>query len=760
VAPNEKRRINPSELRQSDLIRLINSTPAGQMVTEQFLRKLTNEGGFHVMDQNGRFNLYRVAAWLFDRVVDKYEVADERYERQKQISLERIREMSSAGRDIGEMPKPANMERRLACERSLKLYCETYKPETFNLKWSEDHLMVIDKLERATLEGGLFALAMPRGSGKSSLCEAACEWAINFGHHNYVALVGASEQHAEEMLTSIKTEYETNDLLTEDFPEICLPIQALEGITGRCAGQTSNGKRTRIQWKQKMVVFPTVEGSLASGALIQVAGITGRVRGMKHKRGDGQTVRPRLVIVDDPQTDDSARSNVQCQKREEVLSGAILNLSGPGQKMSGVMPCTVIREGDMAHNILDRQKHPDWQGETTKLMYSMPKNEVLWDEYASIRAECLRTDGDTKEATKFYRAHKDEMDEGALPAWPERYNHDELSAIQHAMNLLYKNEHAFFAEYQNDPIPPETDTQTILNPDEVCEKLNKLDHLCLPLNADRVTTFVDVQQKALFYVTMGFEEDFTGYVIDYGTWPDQKRRYYTLRDLRHTIEHMKPGVGIEAQIYNALEHLSLLLATREYRREDGSYERNKRILIDANWGVSTDVVYEFCRQTPFAGIISPTHGRFVGASSTPWSEYKKKPGEQVGFNWRVPSTRGKRAVPHVLYDTNFWKTFVSQRFASSFGDPGCFSVWGEKPATHRLFGDHMVSEYFVPTEGRNRKVNEWKIKPEHFDNHWFDGVVGCSVAASMLGCTFGSTGGGVIGGATQRKVVQIPQRRR
>ena len=37
-------------------------------------------------------------------------------------------------------------------------------------------------------------------------------------------------------------------------------------------------------------------------------------------------------------------------------------------------------------------------------------------------------------------------------AWPERFNHDELSAIQHAMNLKLQDERAFYAEYQNEPL--------------------------------------------------------------------------------------------------------------------------------------------------------------------------------------------------------------------------------------------------------------------------------------------------------------------
>ncbi|MCD4727489.1 MAG: hypothetical protein K8R46_07505 [Pirellulales bacterium] len=54
------------------------------------------------------------------------------------------------------------------------------------------------------------------------------------------------------------------------------------------------------------------------------------------------------------------------------------------------MPCTVIRPEDMADRILDRNKHPQWQGERTKMVYSFPTNESLWAKYTEIRAEGLR----------------------------------------------------------------------------------------------------------------------------------------------------------------------------------------------------------------------------------------------------------------------------------------------------------------------------------------------------------------------------------
>ena len=108
---------------------------------------------------------------------------------------------------------------------------------------------------------------------------------------------------------------------------------------------------------------------------------------MKFKRSDGRSVRPSLVVIDDPQTSESAGSLEQTRKRVRVLAGDILGLAGPGLKISGIMPCTIIRPGDMADIILNRNTHPDWNGEKTKMVYKFPTNMKLWDEYAELRAE-------------------------------------------------------------------------------------------------------------------------------------------------------------------------------------------------------------------------------------------------------------------------------------------------------------------------------------------------------------------------------------
>jgi len=733
--------IDPRQLKPGDLARLLNSTPLGAVIEERQLHRHRTRAGFRIGDGR-RVDLFKYVAWLADERHKPRPVKDPaaEYEAMKEAQAARNRVKALAGRDIGELPAVGDPERRARAEREFRFFCETYFPLTFHLPWSPDHLKVIAKVEAAVLHGGLFAMALPRGSGKTSITECACLWAVLCGHRDFVCLIGASEVHAVEMLESIKMELDGNDLLASDFPEVSHPIRCLDGIANRCSGQLYKGERTHIGWTANEVVLPTIPDSLASGAIIKVAGITGRIRGMKYKRADGKTVRPSLVVLDDPQTDESARSLSQCATRERILAGAVLGMAGPGKKISGIMPCTVIRPGDMADNILDREKHPEWNGERTRMVYGFPTDEKLWAKYAEVRAESLRMHGDMREATAFYLANREALDEGAQIAWPERFNHDEASAVQHAMNLKLQDEAAFFAEYQNEPLPEKgVEDEGLLSADQIAGKTNGMRRGELPVGATQLAMFIDVQGKLLFWLVAAFEEDFTGYVIDYGAYPDQRRPYFTLRDAQRTLGTVAKGAGLEGAIYAGLEALTGQYLEREWRRDDGAMVRIDRCLIDANWGTSTDVVYQFCRQSRHAAVLLPSHGRFVGASSIPFSEYKRKRGDRVGHNWRIPNVQGRRAVRHVVFDSNYWKSFVHARLAVPMGDKGCLSLFGRDPEAHRLLAEHLTAEYRVKTEGRGRVVDEWKLRPEAVENHWLDCLVGCAVAASVQGAVLPGT---------------------
>jgi hypothetical protein len=94
------------------------------------------------------------------------------------------------------------------------------------------------------------------------------------------------------------------------------------------------------------------------------------------------------------------------------------------------------------------------------------------------------------------------------------------------------------------------------------------------------------------------------------------------------------------------------------------------------------------------------------------------------------------------------------------GDKGCLSLFGNKAETHRLLSEHLCAEYRVQTQGRGRTVDEWKIKPEQFDNHWLDCLVGCAVAASMQGAVLPGTDAKAMAKRERVKLSDIQRKRR
>jgi hypothetical protein len=652
------------------------------------------------------------------------------YERHRDRAGRRQAAASKSGRDIGPIPPIVDAKRRAACEKDLGLFLKTYFPMQYALPFSRDHVRYIKKLQRIVTTGGTSADAMPRGTGKTTIVEGAAIYAVVLFLRRFVFLIGADDDKAGDLLESIKLELETNELLLADFPETCFPIRALEGIAQRSKGQLCNGKPTGIRWEADEIVLPTIDGK--GGAIVKTSGILGGVRGAKTKRRDGSTARPDLCIVDDPQTDASARSETQCTQRLNVITGAVLGLAGPGKKIAASVPCTVIRPGDVADKLLDRKLNPAWQGTRTQLAASLPTNVELWDEYFTIRREDQRSEAGVAQCNAFYAANRAAMDEGADVAWPERFEDDELSAIQNVQNLRCdRGDDVFWAEYQNAPRVAETADLPPLTEQQVAERFNNRKRGEVPAACDVVVAFIDVQMRSLWWEVWAFGRDFTGFLLDNGTYPKQPISWYEKASLPVTFDDVLKGMSLEAQIYEALKNCTADVLGREWKRDDGVSLRVRRCLVDAQWGEQTDNVYNFCRQSAHAAILMPSHGRGVGPDQTPISKFRAKPNELIGTEWVIAA--GGRGLRSVTYDTNHWKSFTDERFRGSLGTKGAYSLFGTSDREHRLYAWHMTSEFATRTEGRGRKVNVWKLKPGRSDNEWLDGAVGCSVAASTLG---------------------------
>lgn len=653
------------------------------------------------------------------------------YELKKERARRREAELSESGRDIGDIPAVKNPERREACRRDFLLFCKTYGAHVFALEWSQPHLEAGERFQRVAEIGGLAALAMTRGWGKTSLAQWAVKFGVLYALRHFVVYVGATADEAYDRLAEIKTELETNDLLLEDFPEICYPIHQLEGITQRAKGQLYKGERTQITWGKRRIILPTIPGSAASGSVIDARGITGAMRGMKHTTPEGKIIRPDMAIGDDPQTEQSARSPYQVNKRLKIINGAMLNLSGPGRRIAAMVPCTVVEPDDLADQLLDREKNPHWQGQRSPALGALPKDDKLWDRYATARAEGLRNEDGGEAGNRFYKKHRKQLDAGADVIWPQNIKEGDVSALQTLMNIKIDDEESFWAEYMQQPMSRLDHLENKPEPDEIARQIVNIPAGIVPMETPRLVAFIDPNYKLLWWMVCAFGDGFTGHIVDYGAWPDQGRNYWTTRDAGKTMNTKMPRGSLASRLLNGLEALTDDLLGREWLNEQKQPGRIERCLVDANLGEISDTVYQFCRQSKHAAILTPSHGHFLGARDRPMYEWKQEPSDRMGHHWRerMSKTKAKRFVS---FDANRWKTAVFERLSVPRGGPGALTIHAGSRVRHRMLLDHLAAEYPEPDDHKGRTINVWK-ELKNRDNDLLDALAGCHVGASMQG---------------------------
>jgi hypothetical protein len=481
-------------------------------------------------------------------------------------------------------------------------------------------------------------------------------------------------------------------------------------------------------------VLPWIEEepSLSNGVAVESFGIESASRGLTCETPRGDILRPDIALADDPQTRASAKSPSQTQTRLEYLTGDVAYLPGPGESMAVFCPCTVIYEGDLADQILNRDTHPEWDGERTKMVERFPDDMSKWDTYADVlRAEMVESKTITK-ATKFYAGDRDAMDDGFVITWPERYDRQkgEISAIQHAMNLRIRNEAAFFAECQNEPIIAQDDLE-LLSADAICKKTTNYGRGVVPDECSVVTAFTDVQMEHLFWMVCAWTPDFTGYVIDYGAWPEQKRNYFTRRDIRKKLSHVYNGdeSGI---MFAALTELGHKLASAPYLKHGGGELSLGRWCIDGNWRSREQAVRAYAKQSPYASVIALSYGRGVKASQNPFSEAQRAIKWRTGPGWFWSD--GPGPAKGVMFDANLWKKRVHNGLMLSTGSRGSIQLFKAPPQVHRMLADHLLAEKPVKNEANGRTVYEWQDIPGR-DNEGLDCLVGCALGASICGIT-------------------------
>jgi hypothetical protein len=642
---------------------------------------------------------------------------------------------------------------------------------------------------------------MPRGGGKTAICRAAITWGTAYGHKFFPAFVGARAKAAESTLAAIKMQLFRNPKLFRDFPELCYPIRRIENRYHMAKGQLFNGEPTSIEWGTDEVRYPSLllpddiadhykhyapnsvvwceqagyHIARSAGIRINTYGIDGSIRGENEVHPVTLAeIRPDVVLLDDIQNDKKAQSPVSVEKLIQLVDGAIEGLAGPDAGISGLMPCTVIMEGDVADTFVDPAKRPDWNGERCKLVTAWPAGitdteitkdtpaAVAWNEYRDLRQRSLRVFGDNRLATEYYKANRELMDDGFTVSWQQRVvKKIAVSPQQNAMELRFKAPLTFVSEYQNIGRSVAVGNIHLISADSLRNKQWPLSRREISVDCHATAAFIDVQDEMLYWGVAAASLDFTGGIVDYGTWPethhlmfsrDQANQWNQLSNgfFQAHPEHLKDAVKRRNGRLKAPDDLKFYFAVTGLLK----YLRSLRLIkadehktevpihtIGIDGRYATDIIKQIVREARDPNLHC-CFGQQLPTTNKQFDEYIRTPG-WIFEDHRNPSVErvkwirkiGADGFPYMAVDADLMKDFLFERLGTAQGGLGCISMYRDVPDRHLMFSQQVCdSEYPEEVIAKGLAKNHWAKRENGPDNEYLDIAYNLMVMLSWQGC--------------------------
>lgn len=667
--------------------------------------------------------------------------------------VERRRRERAAAKDVP-IPAPEDLARRQRLEADDEAWLLYYfgkgsgVTDPFWYDFTDQQKQMIDAIRNAILHGGDQSLAASRGEGKTTLCERLTLKYVLQGAVTFAVLFGATGEAAASSLDAMKEAIEENDRLAADYPEVCVPVRALENTPNRAHYQTVSGNRhdngepyerspSKFTWCGREIVFPNVPGSSSARAIIATRGLDAAVRGLKKK---GR--RPQLAIIDDPDTEETARSEDQAAKLEARIDKAIAGLGGQKRRISRVMLTTLQSRISVSYRYTDPEKKPSWKGRRFRFLVSPPERQDLWDEYIQLRRadwENERTGEPTTHARDFYATNREAMEAGAVVANPHRFGNDQLSPLQFYYDEIARTSPESVAtEYDNDPPEESGPVESGITPHRVQTQLSGYERKMIPPGCTVLTQGIDVRKVALHWVIRAWRPDGTGFTIDYGV---------------HEVLGTTYGSeeGLDVAIRRAI--LARIEETREaeYMNPEGELLPVNMTLVDAGW--QTDAVYSAVAAAGLGVRAVMGAGRSSGCAQPNFSDLQRRTIDRrplADGSFETRKFNGRLWL--IMADVDRWKQWEHARWLTSPEKPGCMFLYGQ-PGTpgarlnadeqsHHSYARHICNEVEVeePYQGTIRR--RWKAKSDN--THYLDASVYADVAANILGVRLESSASAAI----------------
>lgn len=650
------------------------------------------------------------------------------------------------------IPPIEDLQRRLRLEADDEAWLMHYfGPESevedpFTYQFTFQQKEMIADFADAIVNGGDRAVAASRGEGKSTIFERLTVKYTGQGKLRYTVIFQANGRLASNQLDAIKSAFEENPLLHADYPEICVPVRALENAPQRAHYMLVNGKRfdngkefelqlARFSWCGQEIILPNVPGSPSGRSIIATRGLDSPVRGLKRK---GR--RPQLAAIDDPDTKQTATSDEHADNLGAEIDKAIGGLGTQTRPIARIMLTTIQSRKSVAYKFTDTTSKPSWRGKRYKFLIKPPARIDLWDEYIELKQEDWRNETDN--AHEFFVKNRDEMERGHEVANPNRYAQGELCALQHYYNeAARKGKEYCETELDNNPPEDRQDLTEELTAKAIQFRVSGYDRYMVPPECSIVVRGIDVGKYALHYVVRGYSPEATNYTIDYAV----KNTHGVSRS---TDE------GAEKAIYEAI--ISLIDEAPAYRRPsilgpngealEGTSEPISITLIDCRY--HKDGVVAACASIGGMTVLpSMGHGRSEGCVSASFRPMMKESEDVLpGDGWYVKKDENGNRVVHC--DTDRWKRFEHARWMTAVGKAGAAYLFGEISdeemawlsrrtpniaKEHTTYAKHLTAEAELEEVVRGIMMRRWRTKAGRGANHYLDASYLCDVGAAMRG---------------------------
>lgn len=646
------------------------------------------------------------------------------------------------------IPPCADPERRQRLEQCDEEWLRWYRGDIFTYDFTPQQLAMIEALRNAILYGGDQALAASRGEGKTTLFENVLLKYTLAGTVDFSVLFGANATAAENSLQAMRDPIERNERLHADYPEVCVPVRALEDTPNRAHYQIVSGHRhdngevfekasSRFRWCGKEIILPNVPGSPAAWGIIATRGLDGAIRGLKKKDR-----RPKVVGIDDPDTEETVSNPEQAKKLEKRIDRGIAGLGGQQRGVARIMLTTLQRRECVSAWYTDPKIKPTFKGRRFRFLVRRPDREDLWEQYVQLRKENLQavdgdgnpTDPQARGAHAFYLKHRAEMDAGAEVANPNRFNGEllpdgtqlEVSALQRYFNEVARiGAEAVATEFDNDP-PEETGpVESGITPHRIQRQLSGFARQIVPPGCIVLVQGIDCRKVALHWVVRAWMPGASAlYTIDYGV---------------HEVLGTKYGSdeGLDLALRRAI--LARIEATKatEYMTPDGELHSVALTLVDAGW--QTDAVYAACAEAGLGVMPVMGFGKSSGCTRANFSEVQRSTPDRRPGDGYFLSRKGKLWL--VCADADRWKRWEHERWMTAPGKPGCAYLFGNpgEPGgrlssderDHTSYAHHICNEAEIeePYKGTIRRI----FKAKSPNTHYLDASYYADVGAAIKG---------------------------